>query len=155
MATLLLQPRSHQDGPSGQELQTVNLVPLVLLTGAIAKQVPPHLLHPVRTHELTPRILGPLSNVNTTTPHQPRCHLQSKNFSWLADPAGISPCSLPMKQLGRHCVSSTRMRLTSSKYLQVASGLLSLQMGCPPDIATALTAGTDGPQDGVQWGLVH
>ncbi|XP_040824400.1 tubulin polyglutamylase TTLL13P-like [Ochotona curzoniae] len=103
----------YRDGPSGQELQTVNLVPLVLLTGAIAKQVPPHLLHPVRTHELTPRILGPLSNVNTTTPHQPRCHLQSKNFSWLADPAGISPCSLPMKQLGRHCVSSTRMRLTS------------------------------------------
>ncbi|XP_036045138.1 tubulin polyglutamylase TTLL13 [Onychomys torridus] len=105
-------PRFHQDGLGSQELQPVNLVPLVFLRGAASEQVPPHFLQPLRPHELIPRILGPLSSMNPEIAQHSRCHLQPKNFNWTGDPAAIGHCSLPMKKSGKHYFSSSRVRLT-------------------------------------------
>ncbi|KAB0400917.1 hypothetical protein E2I00_004656 [Balaenoptera physalus] len=107
-----MRARFHQDGLGSQELQCVNLVPLVLLRRA-AKEQGPHFLHPVRPHELIPRILGPLPSMNAAIPYHSWCHLQPKNVNWMRDPADISPCSLSMKTCGRRYFSSARIRLTS------------------------------------------
>nr|XP_025748868.1 neugrin isoform X2 [Callorhinus ursinus] len=106
-------PRFHQDGLGSQELQSVSLVPLVLLRGAAKEQGRPHFLHPVRAHKLIPRILGPLPAMNAAIPHHSWCHLQPKTFNWIGDPAAIGPCSLSMKTSGRRYFSSARVRLTS------------------------------------------
>ncbi|XP_059035958.1 tubulin polyglutamylase TTLL13 [Mustela lutreola] len=106
-------PRCHQDGLCSQELQSVSLVPLVLLRRAAKEQGPPHFLHPVRAHELAPRILGPLPSMNAAIPHHSWCHLQPKNFNWIGDSAAIGPSSLSMKTSGRRYFSSARVRLTS------------------------------------------
>ncbi|XP_027427059.2 neugrin isoform X6 [Zalophus californianus] len=106
-------PRFHQDGLGRQELQSVSLVPLVLMRGAAKEQGRPHFLHPVRAHELIPRILGPLPAMNAAIPHHSWCHLQPKNFNWIGDPAAIGPCSPSMKTSGRRYFSSARVRLTS------------------------------------------
>ncbi|VFV40748.1 tubulin polyglutamylase ttll13 [Lynx pardinus] len=105
-------PRFHQDGLGSQELQSVSLVPLVLLRGATKEQGPPHFLHPVRPHELIPRILGPQPSMNAAIPHHSWCHLQPKNFNWIGDRAAIGPSSLSMKASGRHCFPSARVRLS-------------------------------------------
>uniref|UniRef100_A0A8C0CCR9 Tubulin tyrosine ligase like 13 n=1 Tax=Balaenoptera musculus TaxID=9771 RepID=A0A8C0CCR9_BALMU len=114
-----MRARFHQDGLGSQELQCVNLVPLVLLRRA-AKERGPHFLHPVRPHELIPRILGPLPSMNAAIPYHSWCHLQPKNVNWMRDPADISPCSLSMKTCGRRYFSSARIRLTSRKYAKLA-----------------------------------
>ncbi|XP_045417647.1 tubulin polyglutamylase TTLL13P isoform X2 [Lemur catta] len=106
-------PRFHQDGPGSQELQSVSLVPLLLLRRAATEQGPPHLLHPVRPHELIPRITGPLPSMNVAIPHHSWCQLQLKNFKWIGDTAAFHSCSLSMKKSGRRCFSSARVRLTS------------------------------------------
>ncbi|KAF5927294.1 tubulin polyglutamylase TTLL13 [Diceros bicornis minor] len=106
-------PRFHQDRLGSQELQSVNLVPLVLLRGTTKEQGPPHFLHPVRPHELIPRILGPLPSMNAAVPHHSQCHLQPKNFNWIRDPAAIGRCSLSVKKSGRRYFPSARVRLTS------------------------------------------
>ncbi|XP_025774523.1 tubulin polyglutamylase TTLL13P-like [Puma concolor] len=106
-------PRFHQDGLGSQELQSVSLVPLVLPRGATKEQGPPHFLHPVRPHELIPRILGPQPSMNAAIPHHSWCHLQPKNFNWIGDRAAIGPSSLSMKASGRHCFPSARVRLSS------------------------------------------
>ncbi|XP_058592526.1 tubulin polyglutamylase TTLL13 isoform X4 [Neofelis nebulosa] len=106
-------PRFHQDGLGSQELQSVSLVPLVLLRGATKEQGPPHFLHPVPPHELIPRILGPQPSMNAAIPHHSWCHLQPKNFSWIGDRAANGPSSLSMKASGRHCFPSARVRLSS------------------------------------------
>ncbi|XP_014917449.2 tubulin polyglutamylase TTLL13 [Acinonyx jubatus] len=106
-------PRFHQDGLGSQELQSVSLVPLVLLRGATKEQGPPHFLHPVRPHELIPRILGPQPSMKAAIPHHSWCHLQPKNFNWIGDRAAIGPSSLSMKASGRHCFPSARVRLSS------------------------------------------
>ncbi|XP_004693060.2 PREDICTED: neugrin [Condylura cristata] len=95
--------RFHQDRLGRQELQSVNLVPLVLLRGTAKKQGP-HFLHPVRPHALIPRILGPL-------PPHPRCHLPPKNVNWIEDPAAFGSCSLSVKKPGRRYFPSARVRL--------------------------------------------
>ncbi|XP_076980332.1 tubulin polyglutamylase TTLL13 isoform X9 [Tamandua tetradactyla] len=105
-------PRFHQDGLGSQEMQSVSLVPLVLLRGAVTEQGPP-LLHPVRPHDLIPRILGPLPSMNVAIPHHSRCHLQLKNFNWIGDSSANGPCSLSMKKSGSSYFSSTKFRLTS------------------------------------------
>ncbi|XP_046511049.1 tubulin polyglutamylase TTLL13 [Equus quagga] len=105
-------PRFHQDGLGSQELHSVNLVPLVLLRRVTKEQGPPQFLHPVRPHELIPRILGPLSSMNAAVPHHSQCHLQPKNFNWIRDPATIGPCSLSVKKSGRRYFPSARVRLT-------------------------------------------
>ncbi|XP_037688985.1 tubulin polyglutamylase TTLL13P-like isoform X3 [Choloepus didactylus] len=105
-------PRFHQDRLGSQEMQSVSLVPLVLLREAATEQSPPF-PHPVRPHELTPRILGPLPSMNVAIPHHSRCHLQPKNFNWIRDSSANGPCSLSMKKSGRHYFSSARVRLTS------------------------------------------
>ncbi|OBS60696.1 hypothetical protein A6R68_08162, partial [Neotoma lepida] len=120
-------PRFHQDGLGSQELQPVNLVPLVFLRGAASEQVPPHFLQPLRPHELIPRILGPLSSMNPTIAQHSRYHLQPKNFNWIGDPAAIGHCSLSMKKSGKHYFSSSRFRLTSRKYTKLA--LVTLTQG--------------------------
>ncbi|XP_063118745.1 tubulin polyglutamylase TTLL13 isoform X5 [Rattus norvegicus] len=106
-------PRFHQDGLSSQELQPVNLVPLVFLRGAASEHIPPHFLQPLRPHELIPRILGPLSSMNPAIAQHSRYHLQPKNFNWIGDSAATGPCSLSVKKSGRHYFSSSRVRLTS------------------------------------------
>ncbi|XP_072806883.1 tubulin polyglutamylase TTLL13 isoform X6 [Vicugna pacos] len=106
------QPRFHQDRLGSQELQSVSLVPLVLLRRAAKEQVP-HFLHPVQPHELIPRIVGPPSSMNAAVPHHSWCHLQPKNFNWIRAPAAISLCSLSMKTSGRHYFPSARVSLTS------------------------------------------
>ncbi|XP_063118748.1 tubulin polyglutamylase TTLL13 isoform X7 [Rattus norvegicus] len=108
-------PRFHQDGLSSQELQPVNLVPLVFLRGAASEHIPPHFLQPLRPHELIPRILGPLSSMNPAIAQHSRYHLQPKNFNWIGDSAATGPCSLSVKKSGRHYFSSSRVRLTSRK----------------------------------------
>ncbi|XP_048964412.1 tubulin polyglutamylase TTLL13 isoform X1 [Canis lupus baileyi] len=105
--------RFHQDRLGSQELQSVSLVPLVLLRGAAKVQGPPHFLYPVRIQEFIPRILGPLPTINAAFPHHSWCHLQPKNFNWIGDPAAISPCSLSMKISGRRYFSRARVRFTS------------------------------------------
>nr|XP_048290869.1 tubulin polyglutamylase TTLL13 isoform X3 [Myodes glareolus] len=106
-------PRFLQDGLGSQELQPVNLVPLVFLRGAATEQVPPHFLQPLRPHELIPRILGPLSSMNPAIAQHSRYHLQPKSVNWIRDPATIVPCSLSMKKSGKQYFSSSRVRLTS------------------------------------------
>ncbi|XP_040349560.1 tubulin polyglutamylase TTLL13 isoform X3 [Herpailurus yagouaroundi] len=106
-------PRFHQDGLGSQELQSVSLVPLVLPRGATKEQGPPHFLHPVRPHELIPRILGPQPSMNAAIPHHSWCHLQPKNFNWIGERAAIGPSSLSTKASGRHCFPSARVRLSS------------------------------------------
>lgn len=91
----------------------MNLVPLVFLRGAATEQVPPHFLQPLRPHELIPRILGPLSSMNSAIAQHSRYHLQPKSVNWIRDPATIVPCSLSMKKSGRQYFSSSRVRLTS------------------------------------------
>ncbi|XP_046293533.2 tubulin polyglutamylase TTLL13 [Marmota monax] len=107
------QPRFHQDGLGSQEVQSVSLVPLVLLRGATSEQGQPHFLQPLRPHELIPRILGPLPSTNAAIPQHSRCHLQPRTFNWIGDPAAIGPCSLSMRKAGRHYFSSARVRVTS------------------------------------------
>ncbi|KAM5206892.1 LOW QUALITY PROTEIN: tubulin polyglutamylase TTLL13 [Hipposideros larvatus] len=106
-------PRFHQDGLGSQELQSVRLFPLALMSRAAKPQGPPHFLHPVRPHELTPRILGLLPSMNAAFPHHSRCQLQPRNFNWIRYPATFSPCSLSMKKSRRLCFPSTRVRLTN------------------------------------------
>uniref|UniRef100_A0A8C3YL51 Tubulin tyrosine ligase like 13 n=1 Tax=Catagonus wagneri TaxID=51154 RepID=A0A8C3YL51_9CETA len=101
--------QEYRDGLGSRELQSVSLVPLVLLRRA-AKEQGSHFLHPVGPHKL---ILGPLPSMNATIPRHSRCHLQPKNFSWIRDPAAIGPCSVSVTTSGRHSSSSTRVRLTS------------------------------------------
>ncbi|KAF7466978.1 Hypothetical predicted protein [Marmota monax] len=114
------QPRFHQDGLGSQEVQSVSLVPLVLLRGATSEQGQPHFLQPLRPHELIPRILGPLPSTNAAIPQHSRCHLQPRTFNWIGDPAAIGPCSLSMRKAGRHYFSSARVRVTSRKYTKLA-----------------------------------
>ncbi|XP_049761847.1 tubulin polyglutamylase TTLL13 [Elephas maximus indicus] len=106
-------PRFHQDRLGSQELQSVSLVPLVLLSGAATEQGLPHFLRPVRPQELIPRILGPLPSMNAAIPHHSQCHLQPRNFNWIGDPAAKGPCSLSMKKFGRRYFPSARVGLTS------------------------------------------
>uniref|UniRef100_A0A8C8ZGP6 Uncharacterized protein n=1 Tax=Prolemur simus TaxID=1328070 RepID=A0A8C8ZGP6_PROSS len=109
------QTKLHEfrDRPGSQELQSVSLVPLLLLRRAATEQGPPHFLHPVRPHELIPRITGPLPSMNVAIPHHSWCQLQPKNFKWIGDTAAFGSCSLSMKKSGRRCFSSARVRLTS------------------------------------------
>uniref|UniRef100_A0A8D1ELN3 Uncharacterized protein n=1 Tax=Sus scrofa TaxID=9823 RepID=A0A8D1ELN3_PIG len=109
-------PRCHQARLGTQELQSVSLVPLVLLRRA-TKEQGSHFLHPVRPHRL---ILGPLPSMNAAIPHHSWFHLQPKNFNWMRDPAAIGPCSVSMTTSGRRYFSSTRVRLTSRKYAKLA-----------------------------------
>ncbi|XP_060035418.1 tubulin polyglutamylase TTLL13 [Erinaceus europaeus] len=113
-------PRLHQKGPGSQEVQTVNLVPLVLLSGAAQEQGPPF-LHPARPHAVVPRILGALPSMNAASPPHSQCHLQTKTFSWIGDPAAVGPCSLSVRTSGRRFLSSTRVRLSSRKYAAAVS----------------------------------
>nr|XP_023408783.1 tubulin polyglutamylase TTLL13P [Loxodonta africana] len=106
-------PRFHQDRLGSQELQSVSLVPLVLLSGAATEQGLPHFLRPVRPQELIPRILGPLPSMNAAIPHHSQCHLQPRNFNWIGDPAAKGPCSLSVKKFGRRYFPSARVGLTS------------------------------------------
>uniref|UniRef100_A0A8C6RQX8 Tubulin tyrosine ligase-like family, member 13 n=1 Tax=Nannospalax galili TaxID=1026970 RepID=A0A8C6RQX8_NANGA len=96
-------PRFHQDRLGSQELQPVNLVPLVFLRGAASEQVPPHFLQPLQPHELIPRILGPLSSMNAAIAQNSRCYLQPKNSNQITS----------WKKSWRHYFSSSRVRLTS------------------------------------------
>ncbi|KAM6202402.1 LOW QUALITY PROTEIN: tubulin polyglutamylase TTLL13 [Rhynchocyon petersi] len=105
------QPELHQDGTGSQELHSVSLVPLVLLKGATREQGLPHILHPVRAHELIPRILRPLPSMNAAIPRHSQCHLLPKNFKWI-DPTDKGPHSLFMRKPGRRYFSSARVGLT-------------------------------------------
>ncbi|KAM4826431.1 tubulin polyglutamylase TTLL13-like isoform 3-T3 [Thomomys bottae] len=104
-------PRSHQDGQGSQELQPVNLVPLVLLRGVASEQGPPHILQPLRPHVLIPRILGSLSSMNAPMAQHSQYHLKPKNFNWTGDPGATGSCSLSMKNRRKHYFSSARVRL--------------------------------------------
>ncbi|XP_058150683.1 tubulin polyglutamylase TTLL13 isoform X2 [Dasypus novemcinctus] len=106
-------PRFQQDGLGSQEMQSVSLVPLVLLRGATTEQGQPTFLHPVQPYELSPRILEPLPSMNVAIPHHSGCHLQPKNFNWIGDSSLNGPCSLSMKKSGRCYFSSARFRFTS------------------------------------------
>ncbi|XP_063106121.1 tubulin polyglutamylase TTLL13 [Cavia porcellus] len=101
-------PRFHHDGLGNQEMQSLRLVPLVLLREAASKQGHPHFLQP---QELIPRLLGPLSSMNATIPHHSQYHLQSRNLYWTWDSATMGPCSLAVKKPGTQCFSDTRIRL--------------------------------------------
>uniref|UniRef100_A0A2K6FV88 Tubulin tyrosine ligase like 13 n=1 Tax=Propithecus coquereli TaxID=379532 RepID=A0A2K6FV88_PROCO len=103
----------YRDGPGSQEMQSVSLVPLLLLRRAATEQGPPHFLHPVRPHELIPRILGPLPSMNVAILHHSWCQLKPKTFKWIGDTSAFGPCSLSMKKSGRHCFSGARVKLTS------------------------------------------
>ncbi|XP_037367277.1 tubulin polyglutamylase TTLL13 [Talpa occidentalis] len=131
-------PRFHQDGLGSQELQSVNLVPLVLLRGATKKQGP-HFLHPVRPHALIPRILRPLPSTNAAMPPHPRCHLRPKNFHWIEDPAAGGSYSLLVKKPGRRYFPSARVRFTgqgqASRRLEAISRALAGSV--PPSLASA------------------
>ncbi|XP_048225443.1 tubulin polyglutamylase TTLL13 [Perognathus longimembris pacificus] len=105
-------PRFHQDGLGSQELQPLNLVPLVLLRGAVSEQGPPHILQPLRPHILIPRILGPLSSTNAAIVQHSWYHLKPKNFNWTGHSAATGSCSLSMKNGRRPYFSSARVRLT-------------------------------------------
>ncbi|XP_069899382.1 tubulin polyglutamylase TTLL13 isoform X2 [Dipodomys merriami] len=102
-------PRHHEDGLGGQELQPLNLVPLVLLRGPASEQGPPYVAQPLRPQVLTPRVLGPLSSMNAATTQR----LRPKNFNWTGDPAATGSCSSSTKSHRRHYFSSARVRLTS------------------------------------------
>ncbi|XP_012867320.1 PREDICTED: tubulin polyglutamylase TTLL13-like [Dipodomys ordii] len=102
-------PRHDEDGLGGQELQPLNLVPLVLLRGAVSEQGPPHVGQPLQPQVLTPRVLGPLSSMNAATTQR----LKPKNFNWTGDPAATGSCSSSNKSFRRHYFSSARVRLTS------------------------------------------
>ncbi|XP_059534045.1 tubulin polyglutamylase TTLL13 isoform X2 [Myotis daubentonii] len=104
-------PRSHQDGPSSQELPSLSLFPLALLRGAYKEQGPPHFLHVVQP-ELIPRILGPLPS-NPALLHPSGCYLQPRTFHWTRDPATFGACSLSLRKSGRRCFPTSRFRLNS------------------------------------------
>ncbi|XP_035868225.1 tubulin polyglutamylase TTLL13P-like isoform X2 [Phyllostomus discolor] len=102
--------RSHPDGLSSQELPSMSLFPLVLLSGADKEQGPPPVLQPVRSHELIPRILGPLPRMNTALLPHARYYLQPRNVNWIRDPAAFVPCSLSTKKSDERCFPIPRVR---------------------------------------------
>ncbi|XP_013367928.1 PREDICTED: tubulin polyglutamylase TTLL13 isoform X2 [Chinchilla lanigera] len=131
-------PRFHHDGLGNQEMQSLRLVPLVLLREAASEQGHPHFLQPLRPHELIPRILGPLSSMSAAIPHHSQCHLQSRNVYWTGDSATMGPCSLSMKKSGTHYLPRARIRLAgqdqASRRLEALSRALA---GTVPSILTS------------------
>ncbi|XP_036909494.1 tubulin polyglutamylase TTLL13P-like isoform X1 [Sturnira hondurensis] len=103
-------PRSHPDGLSSQELLSMSLFPLVLMSGEDKEQGLPHVLHPVPSHELIPRILGTLPRMNTALLPHARYYLQPRNFNWIRDPAAGS---LSMKKSDERCFPIPRIRSNS------------------------------------------
>ncbi|XP_023566230.1 tubulin polyglutamylase TTLL13 isoform X2 [Octodon degus] len=129
-------PRFHRDGLGGQEMQSLRLVPLVLLRKAATEQGHHHFLQPLRPHEFIPRILGPLSSMNAAIPHHSRCHLQSKNLYWTGESSTMGPCSLSMKKSGTHYFSGTRIRLAGRQ----ASRLEAISRALAGSVPSILTS---------------
>lgn len=120
----------------------MSLFPLVLLSGADKEQGPPPALQPVRSHELIPRILGPLPRMNTALLPHARYYLQPRNVNWIGDPAAFGPCSLSTKKSDERCFPIPRVRSDSRKYAKLALvtefPLAGLPAGTLPDITQHL-----------------